>query len=255
MWAEIKAGGYTGPAPPEGPRGWAGWRPWDDSPDVLLCPSDDGYINSQSRDNSYAFCTGDRVQSNTSQEVRGVFRTYRCTRIADITDGTTNTAMMSEDLCDRKSSPRGSSSPVAVVGGSLEHVHGMASRTNGLASNPSICYNQTDGKFWKDGVQVTCRFGLSWTDGQPHYVGFNTILPPGAPSCSDGGNWGDQTHMVHPPASRHPGGVNLLLGDGSVDFITSTIDTGDTTVPQPYDGLSRYGVWGAYGSKSGAEMY
>jgi prepilin-type processing-associated H-X9-DG protein len=59
--------------------------------------------------------------------------------------------------------------------------------------------------------------------------------------------------VVLPPASRHPGGANLLLADGSVDFISETIDTGDLTVQQPDMGESRYGVWGAMGSKSGGE--
>jgi len=63
--------------------------------------------------------------------------------------------------------------------------------------------------------------------------------------------WFDRCH--NPPASRHPGGVNCLLADGSVRFISDTIDTGNLMVQQPDDGASMYGVWGALGSKAGGE--
>ena len=85
------------------------------------------------------------------------------------------------------------------------------------------------------------------------YVAFNTVLPPNAPACADGGNLGDSTHLVIPPASRHPGGVNATMTDGSVRFIINTIDTGDLTRKQTAFGPTMYGVWGAMGSKAGGE--
>ena len=42
-----------------------------------------------------------------------------------------------------------------------------------------------------------------------------------------------------PPSSRHPGGVNLLLGDGSVRFIKDSIDRQ---------------VWRALGTIAGGEV-
>lgn len=44
-----------------------------------------------------------------------------------------------------------------------------------------------------------------------------------------------------------------MLADGSVRFISDTIDTGNLMVQQPDDGASMYGVWGALGSKAGGE--
>jgi prepilin-type processing-associated H-X9-DG protein len=58
-------------------------------------------------------------------------------------------------------------------------------------------------------------------------------------------------------SSRHPGGVNALFGDGSVTFLTETIDAGDqAAVPLPSNGggISPYGVWGAMGSRAGGEV-
>ncbi|HEY2155946.1 MAG TPA: H-X9-DG-CTERM domain-containing protein, partial [Isosphaeraceae bacterium] len=42
-----------------------------------------------------------------------------------------------------------------------------------------------------------------------------------------------------PPSSRHPGGVNLLMGDGSVKFVKDTIN-----LP----------AWRALGTRAGGEI-
>jgi len=85
------------------------------------------------------------------------------------------------------------------------------------------------------------------------HVAFTTVLPPNAPACADGGSWADSYTALLPPASRHPGGVNLLLADGAVLFVQNDIDTGNLGVAQPKTGPSNYGVWGSYGSKQGGE--
>jgi prepilin-type processing-associated H-X9-DG protein len=46
-------------------------------------------------------------------------------------------------------------------------------------------------------------------------------------------------------SSRHPGGVNALMGDGSTRFISQTINS--------VGGTSGYGIWGALGTRSGKE--
>ena len=108
-----------------------------------------------------------------------------------------------------------------------------------------------DGKYFAQGTPIQARFGRAWQDGQPMYVGFNTILPPNGPACADGGNWGDSYNLAIPPASRHPGGVNCLFADGGVHFISQTINTGRLYLAQGAKGQSVYGVWGALGSKDG----
>ncbi|GAB6167275.1 DUF1559 domain-containing protein [Thermostilla marina] len=259
MYDRIQAGDPDGSVtghvvPPGGPAGWQGWSVWNDSPDTLLCPSDNGYPDRSGPNNSYAFSVGDDMDSiRDGKNVRGLFPNKNHYGMADITDGSSNTIAMSERLC-QENGPRGQS-PTTVSAGQIEHVQGVAIGIGGLRSSPNVCLTVTDGKYFTAGVGVQSHFGTRWTDGQPSKIAFNTVLPPNAPACSeDASNHGDQNHLVIPPASRHPGGVNALMADGSVHFIRETIDTGNLAAPQPSYGQSPYGVWGALGSKDGGEV-
>jgi prepilin-type processing-associated H-X9-DG protein len=87
------------------------------------------------------------------------------------------------------------------------------------------------------------------------------MLPPNGPSC---GNTGESWAIIT-ASSYHPGGVNVLMVDGAVVFISETINAGDPTRtvqdmpqfaggnPQDYSGPSPYGVWGALGTAFGGE--
>jgi prepilin-type processing-associated H-X9-DG protein len=73
-------------------------------------------------------------------------------------------------------------------------------------------------------------------------------------------------------SSYHPGGVNVAFVDGSVHFISETIDAGDPAKgetdlpfgsfpalvdpnrPQDYKGPSLRGIWGALGSCKSGEV-
>lgn len=249
MWDAIKSG-----SPPEGPAGWSSWGPWNESPSVCICPSDSGRSRTgRTQVNSYGFCIGD--QSNgirDDRSVRGVFGTRDTVRIAQITDGTSNTILMSERNIEGGVSA--TQAPWAVGTNEVDKRFAIAIAVGPVRSSPNVCFTVVSGNYYVAGTNVQGRWGKYWHDGQPMYVGFNTILPPNAPACSeDGGNYGDRNHLVIPPTSDHPGGVNVLLADGSVKFISDTIDTGNLGVSQPDNGPSRYGVWGSMGSKAGGE--
>lgn len=63
--------------------------------------------------------------------------------------------------------------------------------------------------------------GAAWLrPGYPITV-YSHILSPGKNSCSADGA---AITMVATPQSNHPGGVNLLMADGSVQFVASSID-------------------------------
>jgi prepilin-type N-terminal cleavage/methylation domain-containing protein/prepilin-type processing-associated H-X9-DG protein len=253
------------PIAPGGPCAWCGVTPngspldqaWDNSPDMLMCPSDTGYANLGGPTNSYCFSVGDQVDRvlsginrSGSFGVRGLFTLRRCYGVRDCIDGTSNTIAMSERLCQMRY-PYRAQDPVAVGAQEVEHTLGVATRVPGLINAPNLCKAVSDGRFFLAGTPIQQRFGIRWTDGQAMYVAFNTVLPPNAPACAEDGSWGDSNDLVIPPASRHEGGVHGLMADGSVRFISDNIDTGNLGVPQPETGASRYGIWGALGSKDG----
>jgi prepilin-type processing-associated H-X9-DG protein len=90
--------------------------------------------------------------------------------------------------------------------------------------------------------------GFMWSAGFSDFTGISTILPPNGPSCRGYG-------MYATPSSYHPGGVNALMCDGSVRFISETINTGNLAAPTMTSGPSPYGVWGAMGSRDGGEAF
>ena len=77
-------------------------------------------------------------------------------------------------------------------------------------------------------------------------------MPPNGPACVAGTN-DNRYRGLFPPTSYHPGGVNAAMTDASVRFISETIDTGNLTLSPVTSGSSRYGVWGALGTKDGGE--
>ena len=268
MWDAVQAGDPTGElsngniVAPGGPRGWwSGWSVWRTSPESLKCPSDPGNQPQLRQRNSYSFSVGDQIHEiRDRQSVRGVFANRRGARFRDITDGLSNTVMMSEALIQNQG-PRGRpGGPAIFQQQEFLVATTMDSGENMIHDNPISCQMRVIQRWVVEGQIVNNRRGISWTDGQPHYVGFNTVFSPNSPSCGDNGTWGDMRNLVIPPTSRHTGGCNVLLADGSVRFITENVNTGNLSLPSirsnnntAFSGPSPYGVWGAMGSKAGGE--
>ncbi|NNJ25266.1 hypothetical protein LzC2_13340 [Planctomycetes bacterium LzC2] len=100
--------------------------------------------------------------------------------------------------------------------------------------------------------------GKNYAMGYPSISGFMTILPPNGPSCDKGGWSGARNGYaaggIMTAGSYHAGGVQVCLVDGSVNFISETIDTGDLSLPNAIGGPSNYGTWGALGTRQGGEV-
>jgi hypothetical protein len=219
------------------------------------CPSDGDSrqmsTQPQQRRN-YNICYGDNWTYNYYQSngiFRGMFGMFLWNNMSACTDGTSNTALMSEQVI-------GSANPTEIVSVSSASIKSGAIRLNSSApSSPLTCLG------YKNGNDVTGTTFNMWRGntrfcGRMVDMGFTTVLPPNSPSCA-GYNPTSNYYCsgLMSATSNHSGGVQVLRGDGSVSFVNDTIDCGDLTAAAPgYDsGGSPYGVWGALGTRDGGE--
>jgi prepilin-type N-terminal cleavage/methylation domain-containing protein/prepilin-type processing-associated H-X9-DG protein len=219
---------------------------------TYLCPSDgkntviflDG---SQPRNNTnYGFNRGDWYvwgASPSAPQPNSPFRANACVRLAAITDGLSNTLF----AADVKSH-----TPYLLNCSGLILSPLGTQPMPGPSDNPATVtqYTGCAGPL----AELRPDSGHSeWEDGNTSQAGFTTAWPPNmiTPGSFNGVSVADTdlialreenggpTFAAVTARSYHPGGVNVLLGDGSVHFIKSTI-AGRT--------------WRALGSVAGGEV-
>lgn len=210
---------------------------------LLFCPADapaPATSGSSFGQTNYAVNVGDsssQWDTASSATFRGMFGNVSKYKLSNIKDGTSNTIGMCERI--RAASQNG---------------WGAYARDVNPAT-PAGCDSRWDktNEQYNTGVSITnSQIGTRW--GQPWicWMGFTTILPPNSPSCShnDHDDWG-----IWSASSYHPDGVNAVMMDGSVRFIRNSISAVSTgtdlsAAPNQTGGPSRYGVWGALGTRS-----
>ena len=179
---------------------------------------------------------------------RGPFHLSNWVKLGGVIDGTSNTLCFSESA----SAPNGYWSP-QLKGGSGS-VPGILPQDGGTPIlNPSACMSGATNPASPQVYTTPCDTwrGNFYQVGTP-WNGFHTVLPPNAPSC-----WAHPTGYwaaIFTPNSYHTGGVVASHLDGSVRFVSQSIDCGNLTATQPASGPSPYGVWGALGTHQGGEV-
>ena len=224
---------------------------------TIVCPSDPGgnIPSNQRQRTSYHCNRGDFWLDYDWNECRGVSGNgeQKLVTMASLKDGTSNTMGVAEVV-------------IGVQGGTQQNPEGLATGTGtGNQLVPQTCKDQLGANNMLTGsVQGgDWQKGFRWADSVSVYTQWHPILPPNAPSC---GNTGESWALIT-ASSHHPGGCNVVFCDGSVHFISETVDAGDANLipntgpfpppdpnrPQDYSGPSLYGVWGALGSAAGGE--
>ena len=86
---------------------------------------------------------------------------------------------------------------------------------------------------------------------------FTTVLAPNKPSAT---LHADPESGCISASSYHLDGVNVLMGNGAIRFVSDTIDVGDSNAPSVSPLMnnigaeSPFGVWGALGTRAGKEI-
>lgn len=248
-------------------------RPLQGTNAAFACPSDNTVEVSATTSTkiSYMMCRGDItergtpvtsaagvVAANPAINKRGLFPRYEWHSMGSVTDGTSNTVGFSEALA-------------GGVSNKVKSGAGVVSATN-LRTNPQgNCSVSATGLLTSDKLTYTNphnstsnpQRGSNILDARIYTGTFTTVNPPNTPACTSqaAGNNSFATtihHDVLPPTSNHPGGVQIGLLDGSVRFISDTINALSSGVSfgsavEKASGNSDFGVWGALGSVDGGE--
>ena len=204
---------------------------------VFLCPSDGtkppgdwaGANNYLGNMQTWACDLGDSNPSSVSpaDKPQGIFYYLSAVSLADITDGTSNTAFFSEKI-------RGN----GQRDGDARSDSLITAATTSLNATFQTCTSMTPATTRR----LTHAQGASWVMGEMCCTQYNHVTTPNKVTCAGLGfanNSMANMPMVVPPSSQHPGGVNTLFGDGSVKFIKDSVSLL---------------TWRALGSRNGGEV-
>jgi len=176
---------------------------------------------------------GPQVISN-----RGAFAPNTSRKVADFTDGLSQTLMVSEvktyQIVYYSSNGLSQINNPKVVPGTNADLFSVAPEYRGGGSVTVLTNGHTT---WADGRAIQTGMTTAWPPNKKIQVGLNS--KDNVDLCGRSEEEGGPTFAAINSRSFHPGGVNALLGDGSVRFVK--------------DGISGT-VWRALGSFRGGEI-
>lgn len=194
----------------------------------LICPSDQsnplpslGGQTNYMADMGSGIVWQEAVDGNAGlPKPNGLFHGNTSKRFAEVTDGLSNTGMFSERIL-----ADGNNAVVSKVADVFFSPLAPTTVDEAYAMCRAVDINDLRNQF-------PLFMGAPWLSGQ-HI--FQHINPPNGRSCG----FFVTNRAVMPPSSFHPGGVQLLLADGSVRFIKDSVNLA---------------TWRALGTISGGEV-
>jgi prepilin-type N-terminal cleavage/methylation domain-containing protein/prepilin-type processing-associated H-X9-DG protein len=188
---------------------------------MFLCSSDrqtpvsSGFGVTDFGPTNYVACSGAGTNGGSPYLADGVFYANSRTRLADVTDGSSNTVFLSESLLG--DGPENASG--ALMPGDPQTVYAY------IGPKPLDVDTCKTAKMWN----VTNRRGFQWISGEYRCAAYNHYFPPNHvdPDCvthSTDAATVFTTFGWRAARSRHAGGVNVALGDGSIRFVSNAVN-------------------------------
>ncbi len=203
----------------------------------LYCPSDPGPHNdnpglggTNDATTSYGTVDGDwyvfsvnAAGTGLGPQNRTMFGPNYSRTVMQVRDGLSNTFMAGESLIGHLQSRHCSSSPGSSPSDASA---GTWSPTNVPLPGPASVA-ALKALIGACGSGAPTPIGHTrWANGGVYYSGVTTANTPNQPIDWDwiDENDGGPTYMSLSPSSRHPGGVNMVFGDGSVRWIRDSVN-------------------------------
>jgi prepilin-type N-terminal cleavage/methylation domain-containing protein/prepilin-type processing-associated H-X9-DG protein len=207
--------------------------PVSQSISFFYCPSDRGTkVQPEYGATNYLACWGRSAPTSSGTamfDTDGLFNNISGTRFADVLDGTSATAAFSESLLPDPNMP---DSGVVLTRQNKDLV------IVGAPSGGSPFLDETWCSRFDQPVASRPSRGARWVDGFVLYAAYYHWWGPNSP-IPDCSKWSPLRSMWQSARSHHPGGVNVSFADGSVHFVSQTVDLT---------------AWRALGSRNGGEV-
>jgi prepilin-type N-terminal cleavage/methylation domain-containing protein/prepilin-type processing-associated H-X9-DG protein len=196
--------------------------------DAFICPSDVSFPSDGGRQNgvgsNYGVSFGSTYRWADATKQNGMFRGHPGRvnieiKMADVLDGTSNTLMASEHLA-------GDNNDGLLMVGNSSEPRIPSGGPPGADVFPSEADLITWGNTCAQSTTHNSENGCQWIAPEPTQTALNTVAPPNwkFPNCQySGSGFAADRDGLYTPRSRHPGGVNGVMGDGSVQFIAEDI--------------------------------
>jgi prepilin-type N-terminal cleavage/methylation domain-containing protein/prepilin-type processing-associated H-X9-DG protein len=194
---------------------------------AFRCPSD-AFDQDISQCN-YRYCAGNQTGVNVEASDNGMITRGREHRFADVTDGLSNTILLGEKLIYNRASIA-SRCYINCTTATMNYNAPTQAQIDAYAT--SLFPNGPDAAPSSGSEYVgngSCRGSETWpfplnqmhTAGPPNWR-YPDVCWRNGPGCADC-DW-NRGNGIRSARSRHPGGVNVAMGDASVRFVSETID-------------------------------
>jgi prepilin-type N-terminal cleavage/methylation domain-containing protein/prepilin-type processing-associated H-X9-DG protein len=236
---------------------------------IFMCPSDPN-VGQRQNNNNYAASYGATTtglynwtagpgapytMGESAADSTGLFTIGKSYGLQSITDGSSNTVAYAEALVGDSNGSEfagNTTNPSRYRGnyitGTVTSAAGAEKMLNIFANPPLILtsLSQCVAAFQTSLTAIQDDRGFRWCMGTTGWTMFNTVQVPNDTNypiggCRDGGTPGQFPNdgFSYPASSYHPGGANVLFGDGSVKFVKNTIS---------------YNTWWSLGTRNGGEV-